>query len=140
MPEKMSEALVDRFGRQVDYARISVTDRCDFRCVYCMPEDARFVARAEILALEELLALGQAFVALGVRRIRVTGPDAAWWRMCTFQNPTNISRCTAFFCSGSMAPPLVTITINDSRNTVEMLSENRNGSSQLPKILRGSSR
>lgn len=75
MPEKMSEALVDRFGRQVDYARISVTDRCDFRCVYCMPEDARFVARAEILALEELLALGQAFVALGVRRIRVTGGE-----------------------------------------------------------------
>lgn len=75
MPEKLPEALVDRFGRRVDYVRLSVTDRCDFRCVYCMPEDARFVPRAEILALEELLALGQAFVALGVRRIRITGGE-----------------------------------------------------------------
>ena len=75
MPEKLPEALVDRFGRRVDYVRLSVTDRCDFRCVYCMPEDTRFVPRAEILALEELLALGQAFVALGVRRIRITGGE-----------------------------------------------------------------
>jgi cyclic pyranopterin phosphate synthase len=75
MPEKLPDVLVDRFGRRVDYARISVTDRCDFRCVYCMPEDTRFVPRAEILALEELLALGRAFVALGVRRIRITGGE-----------------------------------------------------------------
>ncbi|HMM44480.1 MAG TPA: GTP 3',8-cyclase MoaA [Candidatus Macondimonas sp.] len=75
MPEKLPEALVDRFGRRVDYVRLSVTDRCDFRCVYCMPEDARFVPRAEILTLEELLSVGKAFVALGVRRIRITGGE-----------------------------------------------------------------
>ena len=75
--EAQSEApaLIDRFGRRVDYVRLSVTDRCDFRCVYCMGEDVQFLPRPEILTLEELLAVGRAFVALGVRRIRVTGGE-----------------------------------------------------------------
>ena len=68
-------ALVDRFGRRVDYVRLSVTDRCDFRCVYCMAEEMQFLPRREILSLEELLAVAEAFVALGVSKIRLTGGE-----------------------------------------------------------------
>ncbi|MEQ8497311.1 MAG: GTP 3',8-cyclase MoaA, partial [Gammaproteobacteria bacterium] len=60
--------LVDRFGRVVSYVRISVTDRCDFRCVYCMDEDMTFLPRARILTLEELAAVGRVFTELGVRK------------------------------------------------------------------------
>lgn len=67
--------LVDRFGRVVDYVRISVTDRCDFRCVYCMSEDMTFVPRAQILTLEEIAELGTAFTELGVKKIRITGGE-----------------------------------------------------------------
>jgi cyclic pyranopterin phosphate synthase len=67
--------LVDRFGRVIDYVRISVTDRCDFRCVYCMDEDMEFLPRARILTLEELSQVARAFVELGVRKIRLTGGE-----------------------------------------------------------------
>ena len=67
--------LVDRFGRHVTYVRLSVTDRCDFRCVYCMSEDMIFLPRAQILTLEEMAELGRAFVELGVRKIRITGGE-----------------------------------------------------------------
>ena len=67
--------LVDRFGRVVDYVRLSVTDRCDFRCVYCMDEQMEFLPRARILTLEELALIGRAFVELGVRKIRLTGGE-----------------------------------------------------------------
>ena len=67
--------LVDRFGRVVDYVRISVTDRCDFRCVYCMDEVMQFLPRARILTLEELAFVGRAFAELGVKKIRLTGGE-----------------------------------------------------------------
>jgi len=67
--------LVDRFNRQVTYLRISVTDRCDFRCVYCMSEDMRFVPRARVLTLEEIAEVAYAFVELGVRKLRITGGE-----------------------------------------------------------------
>ena len=67
--------LIDRFGRRVDYIRLSVTDRCDFRCVYCMAEDMQFVPRAEVLTLEELYRVGEAFTELGVNKIRLTGGE-----------------------------------------------------------------
>lgn len=67
--------LVDRFGRQVTYVRLSVTDRCDFRCVYCMAENMTFVPRSEVLSLEELALVGRAFVELGVTKIRLTGGE-----------------------------------------------------------------
>ena len=70
-----SPQLVDRFGRCVNYVRLSVTDRCDFRCVYCMAEDMQFVPRAEVLSLEELYRLAQAFTELGVKKIRLTGGE-----------------------------------------------------------------
>lgn len=67
--------LIDRFGRHVTYVRISVTDRCDFRCVYCMSEDMTFLPRARILTLEELATIGRAFTELGVSKIRITGGE-----------------------------------------------------------------
>ena len=67
--------LVDKFNRQVNYVRLSVTDRCDFRCVYCMAEEMTFVPRAEVLTLEEIGLIGQAFVNLGVTKIRLTGGE-----------------------------------------------------------------
>ena len=67
--------LIDRFGRTVDYLRISITDRCDFRCVYCMAEDMTFLPRAQILTLEEIAILAKAFAELGVKKIRITGGE-----------------------------------------------------------------
>lgn len=67
--------LIDRFGRRVTYVRLSVTDRCDFRCVYCMSEEMDFLPRAKILTLEELAALGRSFTELGVHKIRITGGE-----------------------------------------------------------------
>ncbi len=67
--------LIDRFGRRVDYVRLSVTDRCDFRCVYCMSEDMTFIPRAQILTLEEIALISRAFVELGVSKIRLTGGE-----------------------------------------------------------------
>ncbi len=67
--------LVDNFGRHIHYARLSVTDRCDFRCVYCMAEEMDFLPRKEILSLEELLAVGTALVDAGINKIRLTGGE-----------------------------------------------------------------
>jgi len=67
--------LVDRYGRRVDYVRISITDRCDFRCLYCMSEDMTFLPRAQVLSLEEIHAIAGAFVDLGVEKIRITGGE-----------------------------------------------------------------
>lgn len=67
--------LIDKFGRHIDYIRLSVTDRCDFRCVYCMTEDMTFLPRSEILSLEELYQVAKAFTDLGVRKIRITGGE-----------------------------------------------------------------
>lgn len=67
--------LIDRFGRHVNYVRISVTDRCDFRCVYCMSEDMQFVPRSQILTLEEIAFVARAFTELGVTKIRITGGE-----------------------------------------------------------------
>lgn len=71
----MSKQLIDDFGRTVDYVRISVTDRCDFRCVYCMAEEMTFLPRAEIMSIEEIELLAKAFTELGVQRIRLTGGE-----------------------------------------------------------------
>jgi cyclic pyranopterin phosphate synthase len=68
-------ALVDPFGREISYLRVSVTDRCDFRCVYCMSEHMAFLPKAELLTLEELDRLCSAFVSRGVRKLRLTGGE-----------------------------------------------------------------
>src|SRR5215469_4603209 len=68
-------SLVDPFGRDITYLRVSVTDRCDFRCVYCMAENMSFLPKADVLSLEELDRLCSAFVAKGVRKLRLTGGE-----------------------------------------------------------------
>lgn len=68
-------ALIDRFGRRISYVRLSVTDRCDLRCRYCMPERMQFLPRSDLLSLEELAELADILIARGVRRIRLTGGE-----------------------------------------------------------------
>ena len=68
-------ALVDRYGRAITYLRVSVTDRCDFRCVYCMSEHMTFLPRRDLLSLEELDRICSAFVARGVSKLRITGGE-----------------------------------------------------------------
>jgi cyclic pyranopterin phosphate synthase len=67
--------LVDPFGRSISYLRVSVTDRCDFRCAYCMAEDMTFLPRKDLLTLEEIDRLASAFIARGVRKLRLTGGE-----------------------------------------------------------------
>ncbi|MDE1969495.1 MAG: GTP 3',8-cyclase MoaA [Alphaproteobacteria bacterium] len=67
--------MIDPFGRHITYLRVSVTDRCDFRCVYCMAEDMAFLPKAEVLTLEELDRAASAFVRMGVRKLRLTGGE-----------------------------------------------------------------
>jgi GTP 3',8-cyclase len=70
-----SPALIDPFGRHVSYLRVSVTDRCDFRCVYCMAEDMTFLPKRDLLSLEELDRLCTAFIDKGVKKLRLTGGE-----------------------------------------------------------------
>ncbi len=70
-----SPKLIDRFGRQITYVRLSVTDRCDLRCVYCMSEDMTFVPRAQLLTLEEISRIGRLFVEMGVNKVRISGGE-----------------------------------------------------------------
>ncbi len=69
------DRMIDPFGRAITYLRVSVTDRCDFRCTYCMTEDMRFLPKAELLTLEELERLCGAFIRHGVRKLRLTGGE-----------------------------------------------------------------
>src|SRR3981189_1298844 len=67
--------MIDPFGRSINYLRVSVTDRCDFRCVYCMAEDMTFLPKADLLSLEELERLGAAFIRRGVKKLLPTGGE-----------------------------------------------------------------
>lgn len=71
----MARCLTDTWGRKISYLRLSVTDRCDLRCVYCMAEEMQFLPRAEVLSVENILAIAESFVALGVKKIRLTGGE-----------------------------------------------------------------
>ena len=71
----MIQPLIDQFKRKINYLRLSITDRCDFRCVYCMNEDMTFLPRDEVLSLEESLRLVKIFVSLGITKLRVTGGE-----------------------------------------------------------------
>ena len=76
--------LVDKYGRRITYVRLSITDRCDFRCTYCMAEEMTFLPRHEVMSLEECLQVATVFVSLGVNKLRITGgeplvrKDAMW--------------------------------------------------------------
>src|SRR5437763_9017436 len=70
-----SPTMIDPFGRRISYLRVSVTDRCDFRCVYCMAENMSFLPKADLLTLEELDRLCSVFIDRGVRKLRLTGGE-----------------------------------------------------------------
>jgi len=74
-PELATNAMTDPFGRRISYLRVSITDRCDFRCAYCMSEDMTFLPRADLLTLEELDRLCSTFIAKGVSKLRLTGGE-----------------------------------------------------------------
>ena len=74
-PEPIPPALIDSFGRAITYVRLSVTDRCDLRCIYCMAEDMTFLPRSEVLSIEELTLLGKTLCSLGVTKLRITGGE-----------------------------------------------------------------
>ncbi|MDQ1196148.1 GTP 3',8-cyclase MoaA [Agrobacterium sp. SORGH_AS 787] len=101
--------LVDTFGRSVSYLRLSVTDRCDLRCVYCMPERMSFMRRQHLLSLEELERVARAFIELGVTKIRLTGGEPLMRKnvMSLFQS---LSR---FLRDGSLKE--LTLTTNATR-------------------------
>ena len=86
----MTQPLIDPFHRAIDYLRVSVTDRCDFRCVYCMSENMTFLPKKELLTLEELDRMTSAFIDLGVRKLRITGGEPLVRRgiMSFFQSMT----------------------------------------------------
>ena len=69
------QPMIDPFGRRITYLRVSVTDRCDIRCVYCMAEKTIFLPRKDLLTLEEIDRLTSAFIAKGVRKVRLTGGE-----------------------------------------------------------------
>ena len=71
----MTAPLIDPFARAITYLRVSVTDRCDFRCVYCMSEDMKFLPKKDLLTLEELDRMCTTFVNLGVEKLRITGGE-----------------------------------------------------------------
>src|SRR5258706_301711 len=74
-PASVPRPMTDPFGRTISYLRVSVTDRCDLRCFYCMSEDMTFLPKADLLTLEELDRLCSAFIAKGVRKLRLTGGE-----------------------------------------------------------------
>src|ERR1700747_3888465 len=75
LPASLSDPMTDPYGRTISYLRVSVTDRCDLRCFYCMSEDMTFLPKADLLTLEELDRLCSAFIAKGVRKLRLTGGE-----------------------------------------------------------------
>src|SRR6218665_3774099 len=74
-PVSPARPLIDRYGRHISYLRISVTDRCDFRCVYCMAEDMTFLPKRDVLRFEEIEAIAGAFIARGTNRSRLAGGE-----------------------------------------------------------------
>ena len=74
-PIQTKRGLTDRFGRQITYLRLSVTDRCDLRCAYCMAEKMTFLPKADLLSVDEFETVAAAFFARGVRKLRITGGE-----------------------------------------------------------------
>ena len=72
---EIKNKLIDPFGREINYLRVSVTDRCDFRCTYCMSEDMQFLPKKDVLSLEEIEEICKSFMKLGTRKIRLTGGE-----------------------------------------------------------------
>lgn len=101
--------MIDGFGRNIDYLRLSVTDRCNFRCNYCMPEQQSFLPHRDLLTFEEIDTLVQRFISLGIRKIRLTGGEPLVRR----DIGTLINTLGAYVQSGALNE--LTITTNGSR-------------------------
>ena len=89
----MMQTLIDPFNRSINYLRVSVTDRCDFRCVYCMTENMKFLPKKELLTFEELDFLCSSFINMGVEKLRITGGEPLVRRniMSFFQSISRLS-------------------------------------------------
>ncbi|MBM4208131.1 MAG: GTP 3',8-cyclase MoaA [Gammaproteobacteria bacterium] len=149
MPQQPTINLIDRFGRKVDYLRISITDRCDFRCLYCMAEDMTFLPREQVLSLEEIYRIAKAFTGLGVRKIRVTGGEPLV-RRGALQLLTNIASLDGLdelvlTTNGSqleeMAAPLKSAGVKRITISLDTLDANKfkalTRTGDLAKVLRG---
>ncbi|MGH1463695.1 MAG: GTP 3',8-cyclase MoaA [Neptuniibacter sp.] len=144
---KQTNVLVDRFGRTVDYIRISVTDRCDFRCVYCMAEEMTFLPHAQVLTLEELEQVAAAFVSLGVKKIRLTGGEPLVRRevIKLIQAVGRMEAELAITTNGSqlesMAPELKKAGVNRLNISIDSLQTDRfkemTRIGKLPKVIAG---
>ncbi|EAR61496.1 GTP 3',8-cyclase MoaA [Neptuniibacter caesariensis] len=142
-----TNALVDRFGRTVDYIRLSVTDRCDFRCVYCMGEEMTFLPHAQVLSLEEIEQVAAAFVSLGVKKIRLTGGEPLVRRevIKLIRGVGQLDAELAITTNGSqlvdMAQPLKDAGVNRLNISIDSLQEERfkemTRIGKLPKVLAG---
>lgn len=142
-----TNALVDRFGRTVDYIRLSVTDRCDFRCVYCMGEEMTFLPHAQVLSLEEIEQVAAAFVSLGVKKIRLTGGEPLVRRevIKLIRGVGQLDAELAITTNGSqlvdMAQPLKDAGVNRLNISIDSLQEDRfkemTRIGKLPKVLAG---
>jgi cyclic pyranopterin phosphate synthase len=108
-PGSPTAPLVDSFGRKVSYLRVSVTDRCDLRCVYCMSEHMQFLPKAEVLTLEELDRIASAFVATGTRKLRLTGGEPLTRKGLM----TLVERLSRHLASGALDE--LTLTTNGTR-------------------------
>src|SRR5579862_3996665 len=109
---RKSQALVDPFQRAITYLRVSVTDRCDFRCVYCMAEHMAFLPKADLLSLEELDRLCGVFIAKGVSKLRLTGGEPLVRRGIM----TLVKSLSRHLASGALKE--LTLTTNGDRKSV----------------------
>ena len=128
-----TDSLIDPFGRKVTYVRISVTDRCDFRCVYCMDEKMTFLAREQVLSLEEIALVAQAFTELGVDKIRFTGGEPLVRKgvVSLFENVGQLKGLRDFCLTtngsqlGTMANSLKKAGLDRINISLDSLKENR---------------
>lgn len=125
--------LVDRFGREIRYVRLSVTDRCDFRCRYCMPLKMRFLPKAEVLSLDELLRVARVFAGLGVQKVRITGGeplvrrDVDWLcgRIAALDGVREVAMTTNGSQLARAAPALVAAGVRRVNVSLDSLDEGR---------------
>lgn len=141
--------LVDKFGRHVTYIRLSVTDRCDFRCTYCMSEDMSFLPRQDVMSLEECLRVASAFANLGVNKLRITGgeplvrKDIVWLleRLAALPGIDNLVITTNGSQLDRFAVPLKTAGVKRINISLDTLKADRfkeiTRIGELAKVLRG---
>lgn len=144
-----ARTLTDRFGRRVTYLRISVTDRCDFRCVYCMSEDMSFLPRSEVLDLEEVATIASAFVELGVTKLRITGGEPLvrrnilwlFQRLGDLEGLAELTLTTNGSQLKRFAPQLKAAGVNRLNISLDSLQPERFGAitrtGRLPQVLEG---